>query len=539
MPDTRRKQQINIGPFYKGLDRFHTFQSTLTSDENCDYLKNLDPTEQGLRARRGWRYVPTSGGGTLNTGALRYDLLGTYTDSVNGWTYGILGKVTGASSTVIYKTKTGVVSGDYTECGTYASEFCASVEYNGVFYLVPRYNLPAGSLSKAITGSAFTGGTSLTSIPSGNKAFIWKDRLWVVNYDDGIIYYSKATDPTNFTAPDGGFFKLGGNSGGDPINDVVVYSDTLLIFQRNAYYQFQFTSDPATDGYLREVSSETGAYTVLLHEDRLYVANPNGVFQYINGSFVDIAQLMNFDFKAAYIYDMHLSVNNGMLILGLNTTAIDPLYDCWAMNLQTGGWCGYEFGESNFATLPVGIGPFGKSLSIFDGTYRRNIYGDKRTFLNYSVDRVFFTGYEYKLADLRTSGHWWSPEYSFISKGYDLGDSGIYKKMHGIKVEGYSTFVLADADMSWRIALNSQTPNPDDMTSLTTQISSIAPGSAGDVQGRSVVFPRFRFRSFNLKFSKDKTDLGLVEPAEYRFEMLKATASVTVPSSNEITRADV
>ncbi len=110
-------------------------------------------------------------------------------------------------------------------------------------------------------------------------AFMHKDRLWLVTEDE--LFFSKATDPLNFTPPDGGFFKLPGVQ----INSVVANRDTIYIIGNGSIHVLTYVTDPNVDSTLRELTGALGGDSACIYEDSvytvrddsLYVVTPSGV----------------------------------------------------------------------------------------------------------------------------------------------------------------------------------------------------------------------------------------------------------------------
>lgn len=176
--------------------------------------------------------------------------------------------------------------------------------------------------------------TAVTTIPFGDISFILKDRMFVVNKSSNRVYYSKSTDPTLWDSVDGGgFFDVEPGDGLD-INDVAIVNDQVFIFKSTKTFVFTFTSDPGTDGSLRILSTDRGAYSAITYNNIIYIVGPQGIQHILNGYFLDISQQI----KSLHDYiseNSTISVYDNRLIVSINNnTDINML----VMNLLTGAW---------------------------------------------------------------------------------------------------------------------------------------------------------------------------------------------------------
>lgn len=116
--------------------------------------------------------------------------------------------------------------------------------------------------------------------PFAYKKFFWhKDRLWIVT--NRGVFFSKATDPTNFTAPDGGFFKFPD----DLVKDALAHHDKIYIMGNDNLQYVTYVSDPNTDASVVSITTGVGGDALALHDDsvyllrldQLYLVEPNRV----------------------------------------------------------------------------------------------------------------------------------------------------------------------------------------------------------------------------------------------------------------------
>lgn len=96
------------------------------------------------------------------------------------------------------------------------------------------------------------------------RSFIHKDRLWIITQN--YAYFSKATDFTNFTPPDGGFYKFNQ----EVINDAIAIKDSIYIICDSAVYLITYTTDPNVDSTVRKISEGVGGDSACIYRDALF-----------------------------------------------------------------------------------------------------------------------------------------------------------------------------------------------------------------------------------------------------------------------------
>lgn len=118
--------------------------------------------------------------------------------------------------------------------------------------------------------------------------FINKERLFLITSKK--MYWSKATDPTVFAVPDGGFIFLP--------DKVIKYgfhiSDIIYILCDNSVHAYTYSEDPNTDGYMRLISDNVGGEYGCIHNGSAYMVSQTGIFQ-LSGSSVQRIHNGKFD----------------------------------------------------------------------------------------------------------------------------------------------------------------------------------------------------------------------------------------------------
>ena len=225
--------------------------------------------------------------------------------------------------------------------------------YNNVsYFMVYDSSASTDKLYKS-TGSAPTRvaafDTLVTSAlgagaPVWNKqAFIIKDRMVVAG--DGIILWSKATDPTVWAVPDGGYVKYPGDASGS----VVLYRDALYIFGTDGAWRFTWTTDPSIDGVLEQVSTAPFLGSVVFNEE-LYVATTIGLYKFNNGYLVELSQKIALDYErrvsaAGSSAAAQLTLLDHYLLVGpfVDVANYESYY---VYDLKLGVWFNWQFKSS-------------------------------------------------------------------------------------------------------------------------------------------------------------------------------------------------
>lgn len=125
--------------------------------------------------------------------------------------------------------------------------------------------------------------------------FIYKERLWIATTVG--LYFSAATDPTEFAVADGGgFFKHPGNR----VNYAFAIKDNVYTLCDDAVYAMTYSTDPNVDSSERPLSDTIGGEMGCVHLDTPYFINNLGIFV-INGNNIDKVMDSRFDYgKDAY-----------------------------------------------------------------------------------------------------------------------------------------------------------------------------------------------------------------------------------------------
>ena len=91
-----------------------------------------------------------------------------------------------------------------------------------------------------------------------------KERLWVVL--GGALYFSKPTDPTVFSVPDGGFFKFAEAD----INYAVTLRDSIYVICDSAIYVINYSADPNLDANVIKIDAVAGGDSACVFRGNVY-----------------------------------------------------------------------------------------------------------------------------------------------------------------------------------------------------------------------------------------------------------------------------
>jgi hypothetical protein len=335
------KQYIRIGPW---STTNIADNPTQIADSELAYTENVViDGKGGLRPRPGFQWVSRPAGMTTNVSTT---ILGIF--------YGeIYVSVQTGGGIIVHRYNTGT--------GTWAAGFSigagtnftcgAAFAYQGEVYFVASAN---GALTKG--GHRFNPTTFSTSavpdlpfIATGFKfqrnAFIYKERAWIIK--GSRVYFSKATDPTNWTVVSGGagFIDIDINNDSTGITAYAILNDVMYFFKRTATYSFNYYNAPDTDGQLRRISSTQGAIEgcAVSLKNRVFIYDTTNVYEILNNQFINRSSNLNLSKYFALTPDSYVlngyRVDSSRLHILKDYLVVGPVY------LKTSG-TGGAYGDS-------------------------------------------------------------------------------------------------------------------------------------------------------------------------------------------------
>lgn len=470
------------------------------------YVNNLDITDQGsLQPRPGIRKCGIT---AMYTNTRSFELLGTLdgrSDIDAASSIAIIGVTRNTSQTDVYYTvaphSTAGANWPNVPGGPITGSFSTVVQYNNVVYFVPIEGGTGNGQSRTtMTVGAYT---SVPAIPGGRFASVVRERMFVFNQLTNRMYWSKATDPTIWAAPDGGFTDI--NPGdGQFINSVVVVNSQIYIFKAKKTYLFTFTSDPAIDGQVTLISGAEGAFAATTYNNVIYAVNRKSVYRLQNTVTTPLATAQNFELNLLLGLSSFTSINveGNYLVVGPFFPSSGQAYSHAAMNLNTGAWSlrSYQAALGTFPTQFLDyMAPSGYAINWRDGSTSLptaayggtgNLYANGATLLySRTIFPVLGDSLDYDL-----TGHQVSPQYDVITQPFSSGQYDAWKRLHHLYAHLTNSLAVGDNPITL-----STYPSP----ALTAAQTVNVPTAGGKVPIRS-----YRFRATSFGLSKALKDLG-------------------------------
>lgn len=431
-------RRLSYGPWPVGLVLKDTDaeRDPAANSQSLQECLNFDITNEGyLRARPGVQRV-----GVKNT---------HYTDSPrvckilgnifeNGSLMAVLGIQTGGN-TKIYLTPDGYTMYSY---GTVTGLISAVKQYNNVIYLIRSdddsgysiandfFTWPAGTPNST---------TTITTMPRGTKAFVFKDRLFIINKSTSTIYFSAPAAFDDYTVDSGGGFFIvePSNDVGASIMDVVVTNEVFYIFKRTSTYLFSYDSNPNDDGVLRLINSALGAFSATPWENDIYIVNTQGVYRIVNGTFVrvdealdlrntiDLSDIINPEALNRPLF-IHAFANRLLIGQFGNSIASKYGFNYVCMNLTNGAWTSYRY-------MADGTGPGAQGvLAQKDNTWGEEIFSSMNGdyFVRVPITPAGPVDYTFDGQASDTTEKRYIPKTAVTFYPYNAGYASIWKKIH-------------------------------------------------------------------------------------------------------------
>lgn len=482
---------LRFGPWPGGLNlRDGVIAADQVGSQQLRVLINLDVTDSGvLVPRRGARRAGSAAMYTALSVSGYFQLLGSV--ELGDSRYAVVGVYNGGGpgiSTFYYAADP---LGVWQAVATVTNEpgrFSTIVQYGSRIYFVPT---PGGSgtgwYRTALGSGTFT---AVAAMPLGDDAFMVRERMFVIDRAASRVYYSKATDPTVWAAPDGGSFDV--NPGdGQSLTAAAVANSQVYLFKRGRTYLFTFTSDPGVDGQLTLLNDQLGASSATAHENGIVLVNDRGAYRLLNNYFARLDDLVNAPEQLGYTADaadsLQVTVEGDHLVIGPATSTADPTYSHLACNLRTGAWSGRTYTSASIA-------PSTKSISSRELSVGSEIlYGDGTRFLA-AVRLSPASSRTTQVLDTDSAGAVYSPEYRLATGEADFGDYFSFKRLAWVATRAYRAPAAGDAVMTLR------TYQGPDLVTVAQSVT--VPVGVGYTGGAKVPLERRAYRSLVLELRK-------------------------------------
>lgn len=478
----RGKGAMLIGPWPGGINQ-RDDPSEISDAELVDIV-NFDVEVTGaLIPRRGWQeIVATAPVAKITPLAIYYN----YLNQPKAFFARATNINPGTEATSFFNISQNVYIDNKNAAGAVFSRtglFASAFMMNDRIYVVPDHRSQAAPVGFALNDMTNQDPVNIAAIPAGQFSFVMNDRAFIFNPLLGKLYWSKATDPTIWTSPDGGYVDIDPND--EPFTDCIVVRTTAYFIRSNGIYAFTFTADPGIDGIVATLANSEGAAMGVPYQNELILATPRGIFKFLNGYMTLITDKIKLSIiTGPYSYDD----KNGMSVIehtlwvrvwdGVKINHI-------AVNLRTGAVSRYDHTNVKEA--------YGKSVSDSQYTYLYNGVGISVVTNQRLPTSVTAGGKDFG--------------YSFVTKRLTLGTRMIWKRL-----------------ISWLVDYNTgaQFHDGNNLTKFFTRISAagefsqqttytgLATVSADSKEGR-IDTPSLRFK--DVQFGLQSVQAGNNNPA--------------------------
>ena len=509
------KEIIKVGPWPGGLNlRDQDKGREVVDRRQLRWCKNLDVLDSGvLQSRLGCRKILASA--PIYSGT-SIQLVGSIIEGADKSTYAVVGSFN-AGNTTFYYTKAPNIPTFTAITTAQTGKFTDLVTYNGVFYFIQNVG-GTGTAQSRTTVIGAGAWTAQPNIPKANQAFVIRDRMFVIDWNANTVYWSKATDPTVWAAPDGGSFIVS-PSDGQVITKVVFINNSIYIFKRNQTYLFTFNSDPGIDGQLTPLSTVRGAHDAIVYNNEIYLVNDQSVYKLVNNYFTDLGILSNFysavgpDQLDDPLIRLFIEAGDKLVVGPINKVNPSLFFSHYVMNLKTGAWSQRLYSD---AIVQPQSDAQKKSLSWIDsntaaGACVGNIYisgGISGTnVLSYTKFKAYDTqDIRQNTLDINSAEHTISPEYSFTTSEIVDGSYPEWKRCFFVTYRGELDWDdFTDTRVSFEVRYG-----PDIYTVAQTQTIPVSPNFFTIEREGKLPFSSFRFKSAVIGMIKASDDLGTI-----------------------------
>lgn len=477
----RGKNALILGPWPGGINQRD--DPTEIADTELVDIVNFDVESTGaLIPRRGWKEV------AVTAPALKITPLTVFYNYL-AQPKAIFARATninaGAEATSFFNLYETLYSDNKTAAGANISRtglFNTAFNYNKKIYFVPDNRSQAAGVGFSLNDVSNQDPVNVAAMPAGRFSFIMGDRAFIFNPDTGRLYWSKATDPTVWASPDGGFVDV--EPSDEPFTDCVVARNTVYFVRSNGIYAFTFTSDPGIDGNITTLTNSEGAIIGVAYQNELILCTPRGIFKFLNGYLTLLTDKVDFGLITG---PPSYSDNNSMTVIEHTlwvSTFNGLVMKHLAVNLRTGAVSRYDY------TNVSGI--IGKSIS--DARYTYFSTGDAVAVVTNQRSDTAVT------AGGKDFG------YSFTTKRLTLGTRLMWKRLINWLVDYNTGVEFHDGNDATKFFVRVGTQGEFDEQDIYTGQAKV---SADSKEGR-IDTPSLRFK--DVQFGLQSVQAGNVNP---------------------------
>lgn len=321
-----RAQPVKIGPFIGGLN-IYSDPSTI-HDTECVDINNFDIDLDGTLVSR----PPVVMG--IGPSTIGFNILGYFT-----WTDGVIYIIASDTATTTYAYNTNTLAWT-TITATFAAT--AMVQYANKAWLVS----PPASASNCCSWDPVAGFTTLASMPHGNTATIYKERMYI-GTGNGSATPSRLFFNPPATGP-GGVWNTGtdyldvSNGDGQDIIEIITFNNAIIIFKRNSTFMFAYDSSP-TKGSVQLLVNNigvSGRNCVTVFENYLYIMFSGKVYSVMNWNWYQLNVKVPFAYVNTHAGLTHIDY----FICAVNNRLVCKYYDTYYVyGFKTRVWCKWTF----------------------------------------------------------------------------------------------------------------------------------------------------------------------------------------------------
>jgi hypothetical protein len=383
-------------------------------------------------------------------------------------------------------------------------------------------------------------------VPASHMGMVVKDRLFLFDKVKNKMYWGPPqyildfrTDANTVT-----YGPFGEDTAGeenieptytkDTIRNIAFYNNNFYIFKPFKTYMFTYQLNPTTDGYMRKISNETGAFDCCVLKDQIVVINNKGIFKMEGTEFIDLQAKMNFRFEIPLDHsnvtpdDVFITAWNQNILFGLRdkiTTPGTTKYHHYNINAQTGAWSKWDYSYLPDIATPGSESVFVQDVNTTFGALLFMTFDKKKlVYMYWKPDPALW---EYHLDSDTTSVNVKPTTYYFpnvvIKTAASFGGSMInYKKLYRYFIRFYLSEVPSNPieDPVWTLSINYNDYRFDDTmnpifglypTSTEPYPSPLAYGTPTTVYKRvyQIILPQQRAREFVFELKRRATTFSL------------------------------
>lgn len=216
-------------------------------------------------------------------------------------------------------------------------------QYANRLYVIATPDSPAGGGYFDVPTSSTTSWTNVPTMPRGEAATMYRDRLWVTpglsaTTNASRLYFSALGDPSAAWDTANNYIDVAAGNGQKLVSLVRLGQD-LVLFKEHSTHKFTYTTDPRKSE-LNEVDATIGVPTtncnVVYNNNTVYVLHDNAVYELFQYTYTRISTLINME----QVTDLDLfSKDQYGLTLHRDRLFVRYFKNLYVYNLRVKRWC--------------------------------------------------------------------------------------------------------------------------------------------------------------------------------------------------------